>query len=57
MAQTVSDEVNERYRANIPVRRFGTPGDVAAAVSYLASTGAGFVTGITLDVNGGSFTI
>ncbi len=57
MAQTVSHEVNERYRAGIPVRRFGTPDDVAAAVSYLASDHAGFVTGVTLDVNGGAFMI
>ncbi|RYY81972.1 MAG: SDR family oxidoreductase [Comamonadaceae bacterium] len=57
MAQTVSAEVNERYRAGIPVRRFGTPDDVAAAVSYLASDHAGFVTGVTLDVNGGAFMI
>ena len=57
MAQTVSAEVNDRYRAGIPVRRFGTPDDVAAAVSYLASQDAGFVTGTTLDVNGGAFMI
>lgn len=57
MAQTVNEAVNARYRAAIPMRRFGSPDDVAAAVSYLASKHAGFVTGITLDVNGGAFMI
>ena len=37
----------------IPVGRFGRPEEVAAAVAYLASDEAGFVTGATLDVNGG----
>ncbi len=37
----------------IPVGRFGEPEEVAAAAVYLASTQAGFVTGATLDLNGG----
>jgi len=37
----------------IPVGRLGRPAEVAAAVAYLASDAAGFVTGATLDVNGG----
>jgi 3-oxoacyl-[acyl-carrier protein] reductase len=37
----------------IPLGRFGEPGDVAAAAVYLASSEAGFVTGATLDLNGG----
>lgn len=57
MAETVSQEVNEKYMANIPVGRFGTPEDVAAAVCFLASDDAGFITGTTLDVNGGAFMI
>jgi 2-hydroxycyclohexanecarboxyl-CoA dehydrogenase len=39
-----------------PMRRYGTPDDVGAAVAYLASDGAGWVTGQTLPVNGGYFT-
>lgn len=38
-----------------PMRRIGTPQEIAHAVCYLASPGASFVTGITLDVNGGRF--
>lgn len=40
--------------ASIPVGRLGTPEDIAAAVAYLASRDAGFVTGQTLVVDGGS---
>ncbi len=43
----------ELYRSQIPVQRFGTPEDVAAAVAYLASDLAGYITGEILDVNGG----
>jgi 3-oxoacyl-[acyl-carrier protein] reductase len=37
----------------VPLRRLGEPGDVAAAVAYLASDDAGWVTGQVLGVNGG----
>ena len=37
----------------IPLGRLATPEDVAAAVSYLASDGAAYVTGITIPVDGG----
>ncbi|MCU0818985.1 MAG: SDR family oxidoreductase [Beijerinckiaceae bacterium] len=39
--------------ANIPLGRIGTPEDVAGAVSYLVSDDASYVTGNTIDVNGG----
>jgi 3-oxoacyl-[acyl-carrier protein] reductase len=38
---------------NIPLGRIGTPEDVAEACAYLISPGAGYLTGVTLDVNGG----
>lgn len=44
------------YLATVPAGRLGQPGDVAAAVRYLASSGAGFVTGAWLAVNGGATT-
>lgn len=38
---------------SVPLRRIGTPAEIAEAASFLASAGAGFVTGATIDVNGG----
>jgi 3-oxoacyl-[acyl-carrier protein] reductase len=38
---------------SVPLGRLGDPGEVAAAVLYLASDGAGYTTGATLDINGG----
>lgn len=45
---------NETIAANIPLGRLGTPADIAAAVGFLCSEEAGFITGQTLGVNGGS---
>ncbi|WP_341242183.1 SDR family NAD(P)-dependent oxidoreductase [uncultured Nocardioides sp.] len=47
------DEYRRRLVRQIPARRFGLPGDVAAAAVYLASEGASFVTGEALNVTGG----
>jgi 3-oxoacyl-[acyl-carrier protein] reductase len=54
MAAGVADEVNQAMLATIPVGRLGQPDDVGAVVAFLASDGAGFITGATIDVNGGS---
>ncbi len=50
-----SAEARERLKQRIPLGRLGTTGDVAAAVAYLVSEDAGFVTGLMLDVNGGVY--
>ena len=49
----VPDEVRRAYLASVPAGRMGTPGDIAHAVSFLASDGAGFVTGQRIVVDGG----
>jgi 3-oxoacyl-[acyl-carrier protein] reductase len=46
-------EAKDAYFAMIPAQRWGTPGDVAAAVLFFASEEASFITGQTLCVNGG----
>jgi 3-oxoacyl-[acyl-carrier protein] reductase len=50
---TVSGEVKEAYLASVPAGRMGTPGDIAHAVSFVASEGAGFITGQRILVDGG----
>ncbi|GHJ57591.1 3-oxoacyl-ACP reductase [Nocardioides sp. OK12] len=49
-------EARERIVAGVPLQRAGTPADVAGAVCYLASDLAAYVTGETIDVNGGVLT-
>ncbi|MET4036757.1 NAD(P)-dependent dehydrogenase (short-subunit alcohol dehydrogenase family) [Bradyrhizobium sp. JR7.2] len=44
---------DEKASAQIPLGRLGTPDDVAAAVRFLVSPGASYITGVTIDVNGG----
>lgn len=41
--------------SNVPLNRFGTQKEIAAAVCYLASDESAFTTGATLDINGGAF--
>jgi len=47
------DKVKEAMRRAVPMKRLGTPEDVAAGVAFLASEEAGFITGQTLSVSGG----
>ena len=53
MTDALNDKQKEKLLGAIPTGRLGTPDDIAAAVVYLASREAAYVTGQTLHVNGG----
>ncbi|MCA0418299.1 MAG: 3-oxoacyl-[acyl-carrier-protein] reductase [Proteobacteria bacterium] len=53
MTQALNDKQREGILSGVPMGRLGEGADVAAAVAFLASTEAGYVTGQTLHVNGG----
>ena len=55
MTSGLSPEIREKVLQSIPLRRLGSAEDVAAAVRFLASEEAGFITGHVLDVNGGMY--
>ena len=55
MTDSLPAATKEAYVADIPLGRFGDTSDIANAVSYLASDGAGYVTGTTIHVNGGMY--
>ncbi|GAB4540727.1 MAG: SDR family NAD(P)-dependent oxidoreductase [Anaerolineae bacterium] len=50
-----AEELQERVRSAIPLGRFGQPEEIAEAVCFLVSDKAAFITGATLDINGGLF--
>jgi 3-oxoacyl-[acyl-carrier protein] reductase len=53
MTDVLSDKVKEELKTRIPLGRMGWPRDVAAAVVFLASDEAAYITGHVLNVNGG----
>lgn len=53
MTQKLGDEAKASLQKQIPLERLGKPEDIAAAVAFLASKEAGYITGETLHVNGG----
>jgi 3-oxoacyl-[acyl-carrier protein] reductase len=55
MTEVLSDKVKEELKTRIPLGRMGTGRDVAAAIVFLASDEAGYITGHVLDVNGGMY--
>jgi len=55
MTRALGEEQRSALLAQIPLARLGAAADVAAAVAYLASPAAGYVTGCVLHVNGGMY--
>jgi len=53
MTAALTEAQQAKLREAIPLGRMGTPADIAAAVAYLASDEAAWVTGATLHINGG----
>ncbi len=55
MTKDLPDAARDAMLSRVPLGRLGTPEDVAHAVAWLASPGAGYVTGTTIHVNGGMY--
>ena len=53
MTNAISDSVKDDIISKIPLSRLGLPEDIASAVLFLASDGASYITGETLNINGG----
>ena len=55
MTSALTEEQRAALLTRVPLGRLGTPEDIAAAVVFLASPQAGYITGETVHVNGGMF--
>ncbi|MDE1161415.1 MAG: 3-oxoacyl-[acyl-carrier-protein] reductase [Acidobacteriaceae bacterium] len=55
MTHVLTDDQKSGILSQIPLARYGADSDIAAAVTFLASDNAGYITGHTLDVNGGMY--
>jgi acetoacetyl-CoA reductase len=53
MVKSIRQDVLDKIVAGIPVKRLGTPADIASMVAWLASDESGFATGADFSVNGG----
>ena len=53
MTEVLSDKVKEGAVAQIPLGKFGETKDIANTVAFLASEGAGYITGQVINVDGG----
>jgi len=57
MTRALPDEQKQALLSQIPLNRLGSPEEIAKAVAFLASPGAGYITGTTLHVNGGMYMV
>lgn len=55
MTAVLGEEQREKLLGNVPLKRLGTPAEVAAVVCFLASPAAAYITGQTIHVNGGMY--
>ena len=56
MTRALTEQARDEWESKIPLRRLGTPADIASAVCFLASDEASYITGHVLAVNGGMYT-
>ncbi len=57
MTSGLAETQRQQLEAQVPLARLGSPEDIARAVAFLVSPGAGYITGETLHVNGGMYMI
>lgn len=57
MTDALTEQQQEAILGQIPMKRMGAPDDIAAAVAFLVSDEAGYITGQTLHVNGGMYMV
>jgi 3-oxoacyl-[acyl-carrier protein] reductase len=55
MTRAITEDARKEWESKIPLRRLGTPDDIASAVCFLASDEASYITGQVLAVNGGMY--
>ena len=55
MTLALGEEQRAKLVEHVPLKRLGKPDDIAAAVAFLAGPSAGYITGVTLHVNGGMY--
>lgn len=54
---TISYELTQKYANSFPIKRLGKPSEVADLVNFLVSDKAAYITGASLDINGGDLMI